>query len=93
MQLDEEKMVFGIGTVLIMVVAWVLTAFIPSLLPSFTTLIGGLTGVYALFTGGHVSQKWVEGKTADGQPEAELESQDISMTSDDHSIADRASRA
>lgn len=62
MDLTEEKMVFGIGTSTVILGAWILTHFFPSLLPTFSTLTGGLIGVYTIFAGGNIANKWVEGR-------------------------------
>ena len=63
MRYTEEKLVFGIGTALMMMTSWLLTKRYPELAVSLSTLNGGLMAVYAIFAGAHVSNKWVDSKT------------------------------
>lgn len=88
MDLGEDKMVLGIGTMVLMTGAWLATAFFPTLAPNFMTLVGALTGVYTVFCGGHLTNKWIEGKTGESPVE-----QDVDMTPEEQAIADRAGRA
>jgi len=88
MDLGEEKLVFGIGTAVLMAVAWFVTSHFQSLGVSFGTLIGGLSGVYAIFCGGHVANKWIEGKQG-----AALTEQDLDLTEDDKAVANHAKNA
>lgn len=95
MRLNEEKFFFGAVSAVLIIGAWILTAFVTSLAPTLTTVVGGLTGVYALFVGGHVTNRWVEGRAASGQPgESEMDaSADEEMTPDEQAIAALAARA
>jgi len=89
---SEEKFILGVIVGVLMVGAWGLTAVFPGLQTNLSTIVGGLTGVYGIFCGGHVTQKWVEGKTADGKDEPELD-QDVTMTEEDAVVAAAARRA
>jgi len=60
---NEEKLIFGVGVGAMMIGAWALTNYWTGLASSLSTLLGGLTAVYAIFAGGHVANKWVDGKT------------------------------
>lgn len=77
MDISEEKLGFGILIVLLMAGAWVLTYHLGALAPTFSTLVGGFTGVFALFCGGNVMNKWVDGKN--GQP-AQLAEEDLTSS-------------
>jgi hypothetical protein len=57
----SRKMWACIGTSVAILVAWVLTNYIPALAPSFQTLIGGLLAVLALMCGSNVAEKHVLG--------------------------------
>lgn len=75
MNLGEEKLGLGVGCVVMMVGAWLTTNWFHGLQPSLTTLVGGITGIYALFVGGHVTNAWVQSKSGDS------EAQDLDATS------------
>jgi 4-hydroxybenzoate polyprenyltransferase len=62
MKIGEDKLGFGIGTSVLMLVGWLMTARWPALQPGLATVIGGLTGVFAIFCGAHVGNKWVDSK-------------------------------
>jgi hypothetical protein len=62
MDLNEDKVLFGIGTSIVMVGAWALTAALPALAPNLTVIVGGLTGVFAIFAGSHVTAAYVQTK-------------------------------
>lgn len=62
MKIAEDKLGLGIGYAVTMVGAWLSTHWFPGLTSSLTTLVGGLTGLYAIFCGAHVTNSWVAGK-------------------------------
>lgn len=63
MDVSEEKLGLGIGCIVMMVGTWVTTHWFPGLATSLTTVVGGITGIYALYVGAHVTNKWVDNKT------------------------------
>lgn len=73
--LNEEKMGLGIGYAVAMVGAWLTTHWFSGLATSLTTIVGGLTGLYAIFCGAHVTNAWVQSKSGDS------EAQDLDATS------------
>lgn len=93
MDLGEEKVVMGIGTGVILVGAWVVTALMPALAPSFTTITGALLGLYTVFCGGHLTNKWIETKQGSGGDAPAETEQDVTMTDEDTVIADKARQA
>lgn len=88
MDLNEDKMILGIGTMILMTGAWILTALLPSLAPNYMTFVGALTGVYTVFVGGHLTNKWIDGKNG-----PQIDTQDMEMTNEEQAIADKANRA
>ena len=62
MKLGEEKLGLGVGLAVTMVCAWATTNWVPGLASSLTTLVGGLTGLYALFVGSHVTNAYLSSK-------------------------------
>lgn len=57
----SRKLIFAAGCCVLLFVAWLLTGFVPMLQAQFTTLVGGITAVYALFAGANVGNSLVVG--------------------------------
>lgn len=74
MDLGEEKLGLGIACVVLMVGTWLTTNWLPGLATSLTTVVGGITGVYALFVGGHVTNAYFQGKNGATEEEQDIDS-------------------
>jgi hypothetical protein len=66
----SRKFLLSIGTSVGIILAGVLCAIVPGMLPLFDTIVGGLIGVLALYSGANLGAKHVLKKAAGAQPEA-----------------------
>jgi hypothetical protein len=58
----SKKLAFGLICAALIFVGWAMTHEWALLQANYTILVGGLTGIYALFIGGNVGNKIVAGK-------------------------------
>ncbi len=59
---DSKKLAFGLLSVVLIFVGWLMSAHWLALGPQFMTMVGGITGIYALFVGGNIGNKLVASK-------------------------------
>lgn len=57
----SRKLHFGVFSVCIVGFGWLLTGRWPALQGQYMTMVGGVTGLYALFVGANIGSKWVIG--------------------------------
>ena len=67
---NSRKLHLAVLTQLSILGSALLSTQIPSLQPLYSTLVGGLTGIFALYLGGNVGTRWVHGKLASVGPGA-----------------------
>lgn len=65
----SRKFWFAVLTQFCILATALLSTAIPSLQPLYATIVGGVTGVFALYLGGNVSTRWVHGKLSSVGPD------------------------
>jgi len=50
----SKKLAFGLLSVVLIFVGWLMSARWEALGPQFMTMVGGITGIFALYTGGNI---------------------------------------
>lgn len=72
---SSRKLHFGVFAVSLIALGWLCGSHWPALQAQYTTFVGGITGVYALFVGANIGSKWVIGSNvAKSAPTSQLAS-------------------
>ena len=72
----SKKLHFGLLSVALVFLGWLATNWLPGLVPSFTTMVGGITGAFAVFCGANLANKFVVGKNIIAQKQAPVDDPD-----------------
>jgi len=75
---DSKKLHFGLLSVVLVFSGWLMSAHWPALGAQYMTMVGGITGVFALFCGANVANKMVVGTNIAKLASAQTASADIS---------------
>ena len=58
----SRKLILGSVSIVLVFLAWLLTGHWPALQGQYMTLVGGITGLYALFLGGNLTHNFLSSK-------------------------------
>ena len=59
---SSKKLAFGLLSVVLIFAGWAMSAHWSALQPQYMTMVGGITGIFALFVGGNVTNQLVASK-------------------------------